>query len=284
MAFALTEDSRVVIIGGGKMGEAILGGLIACADAPADCLSADNFIVADPGAERRAYLTETYGVACVDDASAVEKADLVVLSVKPQVMMAVLQGVCENPAFAGGPQGPLFVSIAAGLATARIEGALPADSRLVRVMPNTPLLVSEGAAAVCCGANASEAETQLVRDLFGCMGEACIVDESQMDAICAISGSGPAYVAAMIEALRDAGVEQGLDRDLAERMALQTVYGTSALILRTGQTPEQTRINVCSPGGTTLAALDAMQAEGFNQVFAAGVQAAVRRGEELGKL
>lgn len=280
----LNKDSRVVIVGGGKMGEAILGGLISCTEGVAACLNASNFLVADPGDDRREYLEQTYGIACVKDASVAQAADLVVLAVKPQVMWPVLEGLKDVPAFAGGEEGPLFVSIAAGLATSRLEAALAEGTHLVRVMPNVALMVSEGAAAVCRGSRATQEEVELVRDLFGCMGRACIVEESQMDAVCAISGSGPAYVAAMVEALRDAGVAQGLDFELAESMALQTVYGTAALIKTTGQSPEQTRISVCSPGGTTLAALDAMNQAGFADVFSAGVDAAVRRGEELGKL
>ena len=266
------------------MGEAILSGLIASKDVPADVLETSNFLVADPGQDRRSYLEKTYGVRCVDDACKAEAADVVILAVKPQVMMGVLQSLHGHGVFEGGAQGPLYISIAAGLATDRLEAALPAASRLVRTMPNTPLMVGKGAVAVCEGSQVDKADVELVRDLFGCLGRACIVSEDQMDAICAVSGSGPAYVAHMVEALRDAGVSFGLDADLAEGMALQMVYGTAALMVETGQSPEATRISVCSPGGTTLAALDAMEEAGFDQVFQAGVAAAVKRGKELGKL
>ena len=119
--------------------------------------------------------------------------------------------------------------------------------------------------------------------MFSCMGTACVVDEADMDAIGAVSGSGPAYVAALIEALRDGGVGEGLDADLAERLALQTVLGTALLMERTGSSAEETRIAVCSPGGTTLGALAAMEDRGFSASLAAGVAAAVRRSKELGK-
>lgn len=275
------EESAVVIVGGGKMGEAILSGWLSSAEGPAASLGVAAMTVVNPGLEKRERLSATYGVACVPDVADVEAADVVVLAVKPQVMMTVLEGICANPAFGGGADGPLFVSIAAGLETTRLAESLPAGARLVRVMPNTPLLVGKGASAVCAAAGTSADDLELIRALFGCLGVACVVDEGAMDAVCAVSGSGPAYVAAMVEAMRDAGVRQGLDYDLAESLALQTVLGTAELIAQTGVTPEQARLAVCSPGGTTLAALDAMNERGFAQVVEAGVAAAVKRSKEL---
>jgi pyrroline-5-carboxylate reductase len=142
-------------------------------------------------------------------------------------------------------------------------------------------MVSAGASGVCAGETATEADVDYVAGLFGCLGRAVVVDESDMDTVCALSGSGPAYVAAMIESLRDAAAAEGLDPQLAETLALQTVLGTAQFIAETGITPENARIAVCSPGGTTLAALDAMNETGFDDVFAAGVRAAVRRSKEL---
>lgn len=277
----LSADANIVVIGGGKMGEAILGGWIAASTGAAAPLSGGNITVADPGAARRDYLTQRYGVACIGDAREAEAADVVLLAVKPQVLMGVLADIAGEAAYAGGEAGPLFISIAAGIPTEKIEGALPAGSRLVRVMPNTPLLVGAGASVVAGGAQATQEDVELVRDLFGCMGFASVVDEADIDAVGAVSGSGPAYAAYMIEALRDAGVAQGLDAQLAERLALETVYGTCKLMRDTGQAPADTRIAVCSPGGTTLAALAAMDDAGFAGVFAAGVEAAVRRSKEL---
>ena len=267
------------------MGEAILSGWLASDAVPANAIQPSDVTVVEPGDERRAFLETTYGVTCVADASHIQHhVDVVVLSVKPQVMMAVLQTVAQNPAFQGGAEGPLFVSIAAGLTTDRIASALPQGAPLVRVMPNMPLMVGAGASGVCKGAYATDEQVQYVADLFGCLGRAVVVDETQMDAVCAVSGSGPAYVAAMVEALRDAGAAQGLDPDLAEVLALQTVLGTARLIDETDLTPQTAREAVCSPGGTTLAALDAMNAAGFAQVFDAGVDAAVVRSKELAKM
>lgn len=271
---------RIAVVGGGKMGEAIMGGLIASTTEPAQALGPDNFIVVNPGEKRRRYLHDRYGVVCVAHVREIESCDVVLLAVKPQVMMGVLGDIAVS-LMRKQKKSPLFISIAAGLALKRLEGAMLPGVAFVRVMPNTPLLVGAGACAVCGGSCASVADISYVRDLFACLGSAYIVDEDDMDAVCAVSGSGPAYVAAMIEAMRDAGVKQGLDAQLAQALALQTVYGTAELIRKTGQSPAEARLAVCSPGGTTLAALDAMYEAGFSQVFDCGIAAAVRRAKEL---
>lgn len=278
MSVTLTPATRIAIIGGGKMGEAIMGGWIAASEGPAAPLAAANFIVANPGAARRDYLTATYGVACVADASQIDEADLVVLAVKPQKMAEVLPVVAARPFAAHA----FFLSVAAGWTCARIEDFLPQGAHLCRLMPNTPLLVGCGATAVCAGSQTSADECACVRDLFACLGRAWIVDESQIDAVCAISGSGPAYVARLIEALSSGAAQMGLDAGFAEELAVQTVLGTAQLMDERHQSAEQTRIDVSSPGGTTLAALDAMDRAGFTASVQQGVRAAVRRAEELG--
>lgn len=274
----LGGSARIVLIGGGKMGEAILSGWLAAQTGHAGAWHAGNFVVVEPGDERRAYLSATYGVPCIADVAELQGADVVLLAVKPQVMMDVLKSM-EPLAFVADA---LCISIAAGLSTAKLEAALPVGTHLVRVMPNIALLVGAGATTLCAGAWATDDDAQTVRDLFGCIGQAFIVDEDMMDATGAINGCGPAYVAALIEALADAGDAQGLDRALAEGLATQTVLGTATLMVERGQSAEKTRIDVCSPGGTTLAALDAMEQSGFTASLAAGVEAAIRRSEELG--
>lgn len=274
----LSDAVRIAFIGGGKMGEAIMGGWIASDESPAEVLSPDNFVVANPGLLRREYLAATYGVRCVEQASDIEAADIVVLAVKPQVMMGMLETIAEACAY----RGRLFVSIAAGFSTERLQAALPPEARLVRVMPNTPLLVGSGATTVCASATSTDDDVECVRALFACLGTALVVDEADMDATGALSGSGPAYVAALIEALVSAGVSEGLSAELSEQLAIQTVWGTADLIRKTGQTPEQVRVSVCSPAGSTLAALAAMEEAGFSHALAAGVRAAVQRSKELG--
>lgn len=273
-----SPSARIAVVGGGKMGEAIMGGWIAAKTGAAAPWDASCFTVVNPGEGRRAYLAETYGVSCVADSSRLTGADIVLLAVKPQVMPDVLS-VLSASGFVGDA---LCISIAAGLSTSKLEGQLPAGTHLVRAMPNTPLLVGKGATTLCPGAHATEGETAFVRDLFACIGEAFVVDEAQMDVTCAINGSGPAYVAALVEAIAAAGARAGLDADLAERLAAQTAFGTASLMLERGQSAEKTRLDVCSPGGTTLAALDAMEKAGFSEAMAAGVDAAIRRSKELG--
>ena len=231
----------------------------------------------EPLEDRRAYLAETYGVTCVADPSYIEEASLVVLAVKPQVMFSLLEELYDlEPLMSS-----LFVSIAAGLTTQRLEEALPPHTPLVRTMPNLPLLVGKGATAVCAGSDASADDVALVQGLFSCLGSAYVVSEEDMDAVCALSGSGPAYVAAFLEALEQAGREEGLSDSLARDLALQTVSGTARYLEQTGQAPKDLRRAVSSPGGTTLAALSAMEEAGYSHAIEDGVKAAVRRSKEL---
>lgn len=279
----LDRKTRIAIIGGGKMGEAIMGGWIGATAGPAVNITAANFVVANPGAPRRVYLEQNYGVACVADACQLDSADIVLLAVKPQVMMGVLESIASLPVYAGGLAGPLFMSVAAGLTSKRLEEVLPKGARLVRVMPNTPLFVGAGASTVCGGANATKEDISLTCDLFSCLGMSYVISEDEMDATSAVSGSGPAYVAAFVEALRDAGVSAGLKAELAESLAWQTVQGTARLALETGQNAQTVRVNVCSPGGSTLAGLAAMEEAGFTHSIDLGVAAAINRSKELGQ-
>lgn len=274
----------IAIIGGGKMGEAIAAGWISSAQAPADAIQASDVTIVEPGDQRRAYLEQTYGTPCLAQVAQLASGtapDVVVFAVKPQVLLGVVRELAELPAFGAGQTRTLFVSIAAGVTTDTLAAILPEGAPLVRVMPNMPLMVGAGASGVCAHAGTDPACAQLVADLFGCLGRAVVVDESDMDAVCALSGSGPAYVAAMIESLRDAAAARGLDVQLAETLALQTVLGTAKLIAETDLSPATAREAVCSPGGTTLAALEAMEQAGFDKVFDAGVEAAIRRSKEL---
>jgi len=271
-------DANIVFIGGGKMGEAIIGGWIKSDVGEAKLIGPAGIMVVETNAERKDHLSKTFGVRCVDSAEEISSADIVVLAVKPQVMMDVLAKLKELPAF----EESLFISIAAGLKTQRLVEALPESSRLVRVMPNTPLMVSQGASAVCASSTSTQDEVRLVTDLFGSLGQAATVEEEAMDAITALSGSGPAYVAAMVESLTRAAVAVGLEAELAERFAQQTALGTMILISETGQSPTEVRESVSSPGGTTLAALEAMSKSGMDKVYYDGICAALNRSKELG--
>lgn len=277
---------KVVIIGCGKMGEALLAGWLEETEGAAASLDASSFLVVNPSEGRRVQIAARYGVECVADASQVEGADLVVLAVKPQVMPEAVEALSRSRAWEGwsqGANGPLFISIAAGLPIEWLASHLPSGARIMRVMPNTPLMVGQGASAVAAGAQATPQDAEMALELFGALGVAELVPESQIDAVCALSGGGPAYVAALIEALTAAGEAQGLDAALADRLVTQTVSGTCALMEQQGLTPEEARLAVCSPGGTTLAALGAMADAGFQSAVAEGIDAAVRRAKELAR-
>lgn len=272
-----TSFNRVAIIGGGKMGEAILAGLLRARTGPTATLLPEHLTVVNPGLERRAYLQETYSVPCIERVAQLEACDLVVLAVKPQVMPEVLSELANCSWLAQA----YVLSIAAGISTATIEVALPSGAKVVRAMPNTPLTVGHGITAVCAGSRASANDAHVAQELFEALGEAVVVEESQMDAVTAVSGSGPAYVAAFIEAMTQAGEELGLEASVAEKLATATVEGTAVLLRETGQGAIQTRLDVCSPGGTTLAALNAMENAGYSKSIMAGVHAAAARSKEL---
>lgn len=276
----MQQQARFAIVGGGKMGTAIMAGLIASNAPVAKDIRAKDFIVVNPGSERRAHLQETYGVTCVEDVSQVEGCEVAVLAVKPQVLPEVLDCMARLEAFQGGIEGPLFVSVAAGITTASIEEHLEPGSRVVRAMPNMPLVIGAGATGLCAGSHAAS-DVAFACELFQCLGSAVVVEEGQMDAVCALSGSGPAYVARMVEAMVEASVERGLSPSLAETLAVQTVLGTAQVLDAGIYAPTTLREAVSSPGGTTLAALDAMREAGFEAAIGAGIDAADKRSKEL---
>ena len=268
----MLEDKRIGFIGGGNMAEALIKGLLA-GGVPAAGLN-----VAEPVAERRAFLGEHYGVSCTDDnTSLVSGSDVIILAIKPQIAEKVLQGIGTVAT-----TGRLFISIMAGVKSSTIEAALPGKVRVVRVMPNTPALVLEASTAIAPGAFASHDDIGIARSILELVGKAWIVEEKLMDAVTGLSGSGPAYVLTFIEALSDAGVKNGLPRDVATGLAAQTVFGTAKLLLETHEHPAVLRDKVTSPGGTTIAGLHALEKAGFRGTLINAVDAATARSRELG--
>ncbi len=269
----MSGAGTLAVIGGGRMGEAIVGGLLA-----AEAFDAGDIVVAEPDPERCAAVGSVHGVRCVaDGAEAVAGAGIVLLAVKPQVVDEVVAGLSPRI-----DAGALVVSIAAGVTCARLEEVLPPGTSLVRVMPNTPALVGEGMAVVSGGTRASVAQIETVRDMFSHLGRAIVLDEAFQDAATAISGSGPAYFAEFVDALAEAGEAQGLPRDVALSLAVQTMRGTAALLDAGEIGPRELVEAVSSPGGTTVAALARLEAAGFRGAVAGAVEAAVRRAGELG--
>jgi pyrroline-5-carboxylate reductase len=273
---ARLEQRRLGFLGGGAMGEALAAGVLA-AGVPAAHVRA-----ADPDPARRKRLEQALGIEAGDDNAAVVAAsDVVVLAVKPALVGGVLAalGGAAAPALAK----PLWISIAAGVPLAALAGALPPGARVVRAMPNTPALVQAGATAFVAGSACSADDRALAQALFASVGHAWEAPaEALLDAVTGLSGSGPAYVFVFLEALADAGVRMGLPRDAAHALAVQTVLGAARLAQETGRHPAALKDQVTSPGGTTIAGLERLEARGFRAAVHEAVAAATLRSKELG--
>jgi pyrroline-5-carboxylate reductase len=234
--------------------------------------------ISDVDRAKAQALANEHGVALATDTRELARwASVLFLAVKPQSMPAALaecaQGVSPET---------LIISVAAGVRCATIAAALPAGARVVRAMPNTPALVGAGATALCSSATATAADRELARQLFDAVGRTVIVDEVHMDAVTGLSGSGPAYVMVVIEALADGGVRAGLSRETALLLATQTVLGSAQLLLASGEHPAQWKDRVMSPGGTTSAGLEAIEEGRLRHTLGQAVQKATCRARELG--
>jgi pyrroline-5-carboxylate reductase len=270
----MLSDKRLVIIGGGNMGEAILKGLIA-----AQLIKPQQITVTDIIEARLGYLRDTYTVhALTDNVKAVASADLIILAVKPQDITQTIQGIAPVV-----DDQMVVISIAAGVPTAKIESAFGKPVRVVRVMPNTPALVLAGAAGLCVGSHATPVDLEVARVLFDALGRTVVVAEYLMDAVTGLSGSGPAYIFVLIEALADGGVKMGLTREAALTLAAQTVYGSAKLLLETGLHPGELKDRVTSPAGTTIAGLHALEDRAFRGAVIDAVERATLRSRELGR-
>lgn len=271
MTHAGIFTGTLLVVGGGRMGEAIVAGLIG-----AGAAGVGQIVVAEPGEARRAQLAAGHGVRTVASASEALPAEIVLLAVKPQVIDSVVGELSAALSRS------LVVSIAAGITCARLESLLPAGTAVVRVMPNTPAMVGEGMALVSGGAEADPEQVETVSAIFGALGRAVTLDERYQDAGTAISGCGPAYFALVVDALARAGVAQGLTRETAQALAVQTMRGTAVLLEETGVHPEVLIDGVTSPGGSTIAAVAELESGGVRAAFNSAVAAAVKRSKELG--
>ena len=242
-------------------------------------IAADRIAASGPRQERLDELRASYGIdVTTQNREVVQRCGLIVLSVKPQILDKVLREVGDQL-----KPGTLIVSIAAGVDTATIEDAVPDGVRVIRAMPNTPALVGAGATAVSGGKHASEADLATARALFDAVGITVELDESHLDAVTGLSGSGPAYIFLILEALADAGVKVGLSRRNAQRLAAQTVMGSAKLLLETDEHPGKLKDMVTSPGGTAIAGLHTLEEGGLRTTLINAVETATKRARELGR-
>lgn len=266
--------TSIAVIGGGKIGEALISGLIASGSNPKD------IHVTNRTPERGQELKETYGVVpFTENTPAVDDVDVVFLCVKPKDIVKVTE---EISSAVDNNESTIVVSMAAGIANSAIEEVLSAGSPVVRVMPNTPMLVGKGMSAVAPGRFVSEEQLEQVNELLSVIGAVRVVEESDMDAVTAMSGSSPAYLFLVAESMIDAGVNLGLTRDAAKELAVNALYGASAMLKETGEEPSQLRANVCSPAGTTIAAVRELEESGIRGAFYRAAEKCAQRSKELG--
>ncbi len=258
------------------MGEALVRGIIQSGLYPAG-----NISIADPDKGRRDYLAAAYAIKTSEDSISLwQQCRIVLLAVKPQIMESMLRESRQHIR-----KHHLLITIAAGLPLSFYSNCLDSDTcRIIRVMPNTPALVLQGASVLCGNHNASKDDLEKAVAIFNAVGKAIVLDEIYLDAVTGLSGSGPAYVFTFVEALIDAGVKCGLPRTVAESLTTQTILGSIKLLLENGEHPAALRSKVTSPGGTTIAGLHVLEKAGFNGIIMDAVEAATDRSRILGKI
>jgi pyrroline-5-carboxylate reductase len=255
------------------MGEALVRGLTKTGLMPDG-----HLMMADVRADRLEELKKLYGIVIVpDNVTLVRRSDVIILAVKPQTLAGVLAEIAPVT------PGKLLISVAAGVSTTEIRRHLPPGTRMIRVMPNTPALVLEGATAIANAAGLDDGDMDTARQIFEAVGRVVILDEEMMDAVTGLSGSGPAYIALVVEALADGGVRVGLDRKTAMTLAMQTVLGSARLLIDTGMHPGQLKDMVSSPGGTTIAGIHTLEIGGLRRTLIDAVERATQRSRELGQ-
>lgn len=266
---------KIGFIGAGNMGGAIIGGYV-----KKNPQEAENVYISEHGAEKSARVAAAMGVnACSSVEELVEAADMIVLAVKPNMFGAVLPQVRE--AIEKGGESKLIVSIAAGITIEDMETALPEGTQIVRTMPNTPALVNEGMTAVCPADGVDQESLNAVLELFGSCGKAEVVKESLIEAVVGVSGSSPAYVYMFIEALADAAVAEGMPRAKAYQFAGQAVLGSAKMVLESGMHPGALKDAVCSPGGSTIEAVMALEKSGLRAAVMEGSRICSARAREM---
>ena len=267
-------NKQIVFIGAGNMAEALIKGII-----NSGISLAKNITATDTNADRLSWIQEEYSIQTnSSNTSAIQKADIIILAIKPQMFPEVLEEIVP---VINSQQ--LIISIAAGITTAKIENIIGEDSKVIRVMPNTPALVQKGVTAITRGKSATEEDELIANKIFGSVGMILNVKEDMMDIITATSGSGPAYIFYFMEAMIEAAEENGLSKTDALNVVTKTVCGAGELVLLSHEPPKELRENVTSPGGTTQAALEVMEKNDFKKIIKEAVTAATSRSKELAR-
>jgi pyrroline-5-carboxylate reductase len=261
----------IAVLGAGKMGEALISGLLRAGGSPAGVLAAAR------RSDRAAQLREAYGIDVMTSAQAARQAGTLVITVKPQDMVGLLDEIASEVT-----ADKLVISVAAGIPTGFIERRLAAEVAVVRVMSNTPVLVDEAMSVISPGTHAGEQDLRRAEELLRPVGKVLRIPESQQDAATALSGSGPAYVYFLVEAMVDAGILLGMPRSTALEMVKQAVFGAATMLRESGEHPVILREAVTSPGGTTINAIRELEKHGVRAAFLAAIEAARDRGRELG--
>jgi len=264
--------SKIVFIGGGNMASCLIGGMLA------NGFSKREILVGEPSAESRKRIASTHGVEVTEDnLSAVSSAQIIVLAVKPQVLSKVAQNLAS-----GLSHQPTIVSIAAGIPVSALQNWLGAELKIVRAMPNTPAMVQAGATGLFASQPLATDQQAIVEKIFGAVGYACWVEnETLIDVVTAVSGSGPAYFFLVYEAMQQVGQELGLDSATAAQLTLHTALGAARLALASDKSPGELRQQVTSPGGTTQAAVESFQDQGLEKIFRAAMTSAVARAKQM---
>jgi pyrroline-5-carboxylate reductase len=266
--------STIAFLGAGNMGEALIRGLLS-----SDAIAPEQLRASDRRPDRLDELAERYKIeTSTDNREVIKGADVVVLAVKPQILDSVLAEIDQDM-----DPSTLVISIAAGVDIKHMEANLASGVRVIRTMPNVASLVAEGATAIAAGSHAREDDLVLAQRIFDSVGMTVVVEEALMDSVTGLSGSGPAYIFLVVEALSDAGVKVGLSRWDAQALAAQTVLGAAKLIIDTGEHPGRLKDMVCSPGGTAIAAVHTLEQGGLRTTLIDAVETATRRSRELGK-
>jgi len=269
----MMTNRTIAFLGGGNMAEAMIRGLLRGGH-----FSPEQITASGPREERRAELRDRFGIRTTNDNREAATADIVVLSIKPQILSRVLAEVGSAIR-----EDALVISIAAGVPISAIQARLVGGVRVVRAMPNTPALVDAAATAIAGGERASQADMDDARQIFDSIGITVVLDESLLDAVTGLSGSGPAYVFLILEALSDAGVKVGLSRRTSQLLAAQTLLGSAKLLLETNEHPGKLKDMVTSPGGTAITGLHTLENGGVRTTLMNAVEAATKRSKELGE-